>query len=170
MNKLSLNFCFCLILVFVSSCAPDYTDEIEDIYQQVKKLNINTWSSKTSSTMDWDTAVDYCENLTEGGYSDWRLPTITELRTLIKNCPQTDFSGSCTVTNDCLSYSECRNDACAGCDYDETGNYSKLGDNNWLWSASTRPDDSNYAWFVYFKTANVHYNDKSNSCYVRCVR
>lgn len=36
-------------------------------------------------TEDWHGANKYCENLTLGGYKDWRLPNIYELATLIDN-------------------------------------------------------------------------------------
>ncbi len=39
-----------------------------------------TWVTiPTDGKMTWDEAVEYCENLTLGGYDDWRLPTAEEL-------------------------------------------------------------------------------------------
>jgi hypothetical protein len=32
---------------------------------------------------NWQDAIDYCEDLTLGGYSDWRLPNINELQTIV---------------------------------------------------------------------------------------
>jgi hypothetical protein len=37
----------------------------------------------SSQTMTWEQALSYCEDLIFGGYGDWRLPTIKELRTLV---------------------------------------------------------------------------------------
>ena len=41
------------------------------------------WSKKSSRKMNWVEAANYCEYLNQDGYSDWRLPNIDELRTLI---------------------------------------------------------------------------------------
>jgi len=42
------------------------------------------WQKDTApGTYNWDHAVSYCENLILGGYSDWRLPTIKELTTIV---------------------------------------------------------------------------------------
>lgn len=129
------------------------------------------WSAKASSTMTWSNAVSYCDNLTEGGYSDWRLPNINELRTLIKNCPGSQTGGSCAVQDpSCLS-SSCWSDSCY-CEYMENGYYSKLGDDDtvYLWSSSTLSDGTDNAWFVYFNNGYVSYYDKTGNGNVRCVR
>ena len=130
-----------------------------------------TWSAKSSSTMDWENAGSYCENLTEGGYDDWRLPNIDELRTLIQECEGTQTGGSCGVTESCLSSSDCfSSDACLSCSSDSTGGHSKFGEIGNLWSSSTRSDNTDVAWGVIFEIGTVIGYTKSDDIYVRCVR
>lgn len=134
------------------------------------------WSTKVLNPMDWSTSVSYCEDLEEGGYSDWRLPTIDELRTLIRNCTNTEPDGDCRVTDD-----GCLKESCAkycGCDYRSGNNgayYSKIGDDGdvLLWSSSTRSDKTSYAWTVRFAGGGVSSYDKSykyDDFKARCVR
>ena len=40
------------------------------------------WSQKAGTEMTWNSAINYCDNLNEGGYSDWHLPSDEELGTL----------------------------------------------------------------------------------------
>ncbi|MDX2345240.1 MAG: DUF1566 domain-containing protein [Acidimicrobiia bacterium] len=43
-----------------------------------------TWlQADNGETYDWDGALDYCESLTLGGSSDWRLPNIKELHSIV---------------------------------------------------------------------------------------
>ncbi|MBR6422729.1 DUF1566 domain-containing protein [bacterium] len=55
------------------------------------------WQTNTFSSLGWDQALRYCENSTEGGYTDWRLPNINELLSLINysktSAPRSDFPG-----------------------------------------------------------------------------
>ncbi len=41
------------------------------------------WSAKDNGRdINWASAKDYCENYREGGYTDWRMPTHDELKSL----------------------------------------------------------------------------------------
>jgi len=42
-------------------------------------VNIRQFSGISSSTMNWVACGTYCRNLTDGGYTDWRVPTLDEL-------------------------------------------------------------------------------------------
>jgi len=129
------------------------------------------WSKRSRTDMKWSQAVNYCKNLNENGYSDWRLPTISELRTLIEHCPETQTGGKCSVTDNCLSYKDCRNTPCKGCDYPLNGQYySRLGDTERLWSSSVISDRPDKAWNVHFYFGYVDDISKGYDDYVRCVR
>jgi len=144
---------------------------------EIKKLDKNNqnkigglhWSSRSSNEMKWYDAVNYCKTLNEGGYSNWRLPTISELRTLIQNCPNTATDGSCGVIDDC-TYKGCWSEICGVCPADKSGKYSKLGDNTSIWSSSALLDSAGFVWRVNFGSANVFINGRANLSYVRCVR
>ncbi|MBQ3368267.1 DUF1566 domain-containing protein [bacterium] len=128
-----------------------------------------TWSARASTSYTWQIAVDYCNSYSEGGLSGWHLPTISELRTLIKNCSGTVTGGSCGVTDSCLS-SSCQDESCYSCDYYEDGRYSKFGEIGWFWSSSTISDPG-YAWLVFFNYGRVGGSNKTDSYpSVRCVR
>lgn len=97
--------------------------EIESVDEEVSAV----WSDPSTGYI-WANVIDYfssdegdsfdcCQNLILGGYDDWRLPTISELRTLIDGCPNTETEGDCEVTDDCSSQETCRDvDMCKGCD------------------------------------------------------
>ena len=140
-----------------------------------------SWSKRSSDKMTWPEAIDYCQNLNEGGYTDWRLPNIDELRTIIKNCPKTETGGQCKVSRKkgCLSWERCGNGYKEGSCYCESlnnngGYYSKLGDNDnvRLWSSSIISDKTGSAWYVHFYSGGVYGYDKdnANNINVRCVR
>ncbi|MBO4699941.1 DUF1566 domain-containing protein [bacterium] len=151
--------------------------EIEREYiKKGRKIGNLIWSDRSANQMDWSSAKQYCDDLTEGGYTDWRLPNIDELRTTIKNCSKTETGGQCKVSerNGCLSSSCWNPDGSCYCEYKKNngGYYSKLGDddNVMLWSSSVPSDYSSLRWYVYFDDGHVGDNDVDNDYYVRCVR
>ena len=134
------------------------------------------WSKISKEPLAWNTAVSYCEELKELEYSDWKLPTIDELRTLIQHCPATETGGSCQISDDCLrddncprSFAEC---FCESKFYDDYESYyCKLTD-TWfftLWS-STPGGRQDSAVYVDFHSAKIYATDKYVRLYVRCMR
>ena len=132
-----------------------------------------TWSRKAETKKSLEEALDYCDKLTSCGYSDWHLPTISELRTLVQNCPAIETGGECGVTDECLSYSECRTDACSMCSSD-SNDYNKIDDYSIrLWSSSVVHDYyTEAAWNIYFFSTFVDLSSASITLAndVRCVR
>ena len=155
MNKFFVILTLCALFIFIG-CGGSESEESEKS-EDCTTIDGNMWSTLSSDTMYWDDAVVYCHNLTECGYSDWRLPNINELRTLIKNCPGSQTDGSCAVRDSACLSSSCWSGDCR-CEYRENngGYYSKLGDddNVLLWSSSTE-SDTDGAWYVNFESAGV---------------
>ena len=56
------------------------------------------WEQDDSQTsMDWEAALDYCENRTSAGYSDWRLPNAKELQSILDYTRSPDTSSSAAI-------------------------------------------------------------------------
>lgn len=121
-------------------------------------------------------AQAHCAELTLAG-GGWHLPTVEELRTLIRGCPATVPGGSCNVdSGDCLLW-ECRDDSCTGCAFYGGGG---KGGCYWpeelggmcasYWSSSDVEDKPELAWHVGFQGAYVSPTYVTALTHVRCVR
>ena len=114
----------------------------------------------------WSDAVSYCDNLTEEGYSDWRLPSQRELMMIWL------LGGSSNVTSgdkNNTSVGNASKPVNTPYIYQQSGFTAFQAAN--YWSAPEGSNSSSNAWGVLFKsgyTSNSHY--KVTSLYVRCVR
>lgn len=152
-------------------------EQIEEWQERIsgKKIGDLVWSHQAPQKMNWEKAKNYCDNLNEKGFIDWHLPTISELRTLIQNCPENETGGSCGVIDTCLSKTCWSSDTCAFCPRDETGKYSKFKITNLMqpftfWSSSSLADSTDTAWAVHFLNGLIAGSNKTENNYVRCVR
>jgi hypothetical protein len=139
------------------------------------KLDTSTnlcWQNPPSaSLMLWSDAISYCDNLDLGGHTDWRLPNIEELISLIRGCVNGTATGDlspsicemtpagCVETPPCADTSNCLN-----CSY-----LSGPGE-TWSWYWSSSPYSSDGAWLVAFDHGCVGIISVDYDYDVRCVR
>lgn len=98
------------------------------------------WQKEYENNTTWVRALRYCETSTYAGYTDWRLPNIEELKTLINDLiyyPTSSFPGMPT---------------------------------SYFWSSSSLVSSSNWGWYVNFSGGDVNTRYKTSGCLARCVR
>ena len=106
-----------------------------------------TWQQEDDSvTREWEDALSFCENLALAGHTDWRLPDIKELRSIVEN----------------TTYSPAINTS-----------YFLDAASSWYWSSSTCAYFCTRAWDIDFYDggSGIGYGSiKSANGHVRCVR
>ena len=138
------------------------------------------WSSKYYGS--YEESWHYCMDLDEGGFDDWKIPTIKQLRSLVQNCPGTELGGECETEEDPnSSYGSPFNyivENCSSCDLDQTGKYSKFGDTETLWTINFS-SKTMYMLILDFAYSSINQSSCTplagmESCtepnHVRCVR
>ena len=89
----------------------DFTTKIgtttETDYWVLNSANLMVQKNDLSSGNTWNMAKKLCESSTLGGYTDWRLPTIDELREVYNNKHVIgDLVGNYWSSSNCNGYSE----------------------------------------------------------------
>ncbi|MGB5965280.1 MAG: DUF1566 domain-containing protein [Sulfurimonadaceae bacterium] len=88
------------------------------------------WEQNSSNSTDWDDAVASCEASTTGSWTDWRLPNVKELHSLV------DYSRSPDTTNS----------AAIDPIFNATSFINEEGENDWgsYWSSTTHVNSNGY--------------------------
>jgi hypothetical protein len=149
-----------------TGCSEEWHDVTSDLFWEPTSEDVE---------MNWQSAVDHCNGLVLCGYNDWRLPTISEIRSLIRGCPSTQTGGNCGVTDSCLKES-CSDSTCWGCpggSGPDNGCYWIAdidGTCDGYWSKSVKEDAVSAVWGANFYNGFVGGYYKTATNYVRCVR
>jgi len=135
-----------MLLPFVLYCPPvyaigPYTAGNKTVIDQGTGLE---WQKSDNATLHtWQNALGYCEDLSLDAKTDWRLPNIRELKSLVdysRYYPAIDPAVPCQSSN--------------------------------YWSASTVANDAHTtsAWSGFFGNGDDIWKVKTESYHVRCVR
>ena len=117
-----------------------------NVYDNLTGLIWTKSANLRGTACNWTTAIDYCTNLVYGGYSDWRLPNVREIASLV------DLSKN----NPCLP---------------EGHPFSAVqASPSRYWLSSSYAYNSDDAWFVGMNSGRVYYHVKASSFYVWPVR
>jgi hypothetical protein len=102
------------------------------------------WQQEDDDTeRTWEQAISYCEALSLSTYSDWRLPNIKEVRSIVDS-EQFGPAIDSTAFPNTISYV--------------------------YWSSTTAANSPIGAWGVHFGDGGVDGSNKANYSYVRCLR
>jgi hypothetical protein len=102
-----------------------------------------TWQQEDQSLMLWNSALSYCEGLSLGGHTDWRLPNVKEIESLTDDTRISPAIDSIYFPN-----------------YYWGGHRT----------STTVSTETGFSWGVVFNYGGIGMNDKSGNTYVRCVR
>ena len=132
-----------------------------------------------TAVLNQDQARTYCQELTVCGHTNWRLPTISELRSLVRGCPGTETGGACGVTDDCTE-DDCTNAACEGCLPEHGGpgvdgyywppEIREYGIQEFYWSDTIKLHTTYFGYLMDFDQAGIYCILYSVGYTARCVR
>lgn len=106
-------------------------------------LNNDALCSGTATMANWVNALSYCENLSLGGRTDWRLPNVNELKSIVNETSYNPAIDSSVFPGTVVGF---------------------------YWSSSAYVNSPDSAWYVSFGVGYSNYIFRTNnSGYVRCV-
>jgi len=124
---------------------PSYTrDDNEIVTDNITKLQWQDNEEVKTVYKNWEDAKAYCGGLTLGGYTDWRLPTIIELQSIVVDGKSSPAIDTIAFVNYTIS--------------------------NYYWSSTTSASYTNVAWSAYFRNGDTFYNYKTTKNNIRCAR
>lgn len=96
----------------------------------------------TLTRISWKNAISYCEGISLNGFTNWRLPNIRELKSIVDRTEINPSVNTFAYTETVIAY----------------------------WSASSLEGSSTRAWDITFSAGKANTSQKSSNRNVRCVR
>ncbi|MEA1893062.1 MAG: DUF1566 domain-containing protein [Campylobacterota bacterium] len=138
-----------LIIAIMSILNADFTKDGDVVTDNITKLQ---WQDDAiGSDMSWIAAINQCETLFLAGHSDWRLPNIKELTSLVDETKSNPSIDTTFVNTGFYDFS--------------SGMTSTI-----YWTSTTSAGGISGAYRVNFFDATHKSSDSDDESLVRCVR
>jgi len=140
-----------------------YTDPVTGL-QWTKQATANNPSPET-----------YCNDLVLEGKNDWRLPTITELRSIVSGCASLEPGGSCGSYHDCATAGTCTQTDYAFCHCTEpiVGECfmnTELASSGEMPSSTVSPESQRFTIELCGSGGRIRFGPLMGDFAIRCVR
>jgi len=110
------------------------------------KLMWQDTKANTRVLVNQTEAIEYCKELTLSGFTDWVLPTVENVETIIN---KKRIRAELMIDK---AFKHVRRD------------------NYWLKDRTWLRNFGEYGYYVFFKSGSIYYQNRTYSKYVRCVR
>ncbi len=137
---------FLLIEIFVGTLM--FADLPNDAALESNTKTVLEWQDDNDTATvkrGWQDSINYCESLTLSNHSDWRLPNINELKSIIDRERMLPALLS-------------------------TCQHIGIENNFGYWSSTSLKGEESEGWYVSFSYGYVYHQSKEKEYYVRCVR
>jgi hypothetical protein len=71
----------CIMILFCTGIQVGISQDSDEVWED-SETGLMWTVEDNGSDLNWSQSQNYCESLTLGGYTDWRLPTLEELENL----------------------------------------------------------------------------------------
>ena len=144
------------------ACYLAMVDLGDTLWDPVSKLQ--WFRAPRRETTEWTQCRSYCDAF-DPIHHTWHMPSIDDLRTLIRSCPTTHLGGSCKArkacprvySRDCYDHGDCK--GCGELDGPGPGgcywDHQMEGPCTLYWSSTRAPDADGWVWVVDFDFAHV---------------
>jgi hypothetical protein len=134
---LLFSICFTLYGAAFIKSGNTVVDSVHNLLWQDHLDNTNILKSQAG-------AVEYCQNLSQSGFSDWRLPSVEEYKYILDKTRKDEI-----MINKKFHHI--------------------VQDGYWTIDKTWRTLNR-YGYYIYFKSGTFYYENKTYPKYVRCVR
>ncbi len=134
-----------LIIIGLSVLNAEITRDSNGIVTDTStKLQWQDDTAVSSLQWEWEIAINHCESLILGEHSDWRLPNINELKSIVDRSKEIPAIVDGFVNTRTTYY----------------------------WSSTTLTPENykTHSWLISFYDGSSINGSKDSSCFVRCVR
>jgi len=139
-----MKYLFLIVIMFKFSFGENLIKNGSYVIDKTTYLSWQDTSANIKVRKTYTEALKYCQNLRLGDYTNWELPSREQYKTIIDTTRKDEL-----MINRKFKY-------IMSVEY---------------WTKDTRWQSLNrYAYYVFFKSGAIYFNNKSHEKFVRCVR